>query len=129
MKHLLLCATTLVIMAGCGSEDCTTSCIRYGTCEPASSEDGFYEICAATSDSDCADSWVCATKGRCVVSTRRICEVSAEGCKASDRCKTLGLCTLKGTTCVAATDADCGRSMVCTGANRACKPDSGECVP
>ena len=69
--------------------------------------------CSKKTDADCNQSQ-CKSIGDCSMGADGTCSATkAEHCAQSTFCADFGACTLKGTSCVVAGDAECKKSAAC----------------
>lgn len=86
--------------------------------------------CLATKAEDCRASDTCRSSGLCTLDKEKCVGGSAEDCRASEQCKSAGACTYTGDPfkpCRPRTDADCGQSQACKRKGQ-CHPAQDRCV-
>lgn len=86
--------------------------------------------CLASKVEDCRASDTCRSSGLCTLDKEKCVGGSAEDCKASEQCKSAGACSFTGDPfkpCRPRTDADCAQSAGCKRKGH-CHPAQDRCV-
>ena len=86
--------------------------------------------CLATNAEDCRASDTCRSSGLCTLDKEKCVGGSKKDCTASEQCKSAGACSFTGDPfkpCRPRTDADCGQSAVCKRKGQ-CHPAQDRCV-
>ncbi|HAA53552.1 MAG TPA: hypothetical protein DCE42_02280 [Myxococcales bacterium] len=100
----------------------TTACTQSGRCTNQGNE------CIATSEADCKNATDCKNHNDCTLQgTHCINPQDTQYCRTTTGCRNTGRCTSQGGVCIAATNEDCGQSLLCSLDGR-CKAQGGQCT-
>ncbi len=83
-------------------------------------------VCEAATDRDCKTSELCTKRAQCQAEEGR-CMLPLSFCRESEGCKKQGLCSRKGSDCLALTSNDCADSEACRLEGK-CEAFQGQCV-